>query len=250
MATKPKQVAEESADVSSAKPKDMANAYLVGKLQGAVRESELREFLAESALMIERGDVSVRGWNESIKEANSSVGFKSSWGTYVPRAVLLLGVEGSERFSVSVLFNTAITASKHVESLKEIKRLNDGSTQSVFSMAKYKHRIEKARKSGESFAELANAWEVEAKATKATRGANKQTGAEGGATLRNPESVDEVVEVAKAVVVTADSVLSMALGLLRELDGEPAVIRDADTLKALENQIRIMSAAGARKVKA
>lgn len=230
-----KKTTQDNSDkVSTVLPKDTANPLLVRKLQGAVNESALRDFLKESASMILDGSVSVRGWNASIEEANTSVGFKPSWGSYVVRSFMLSSVQGSEKFSVSVLFNTAISASKNVPALRAPNKKGEAQ----FSLDLFKARIARANAEGTTFAELCAEWD---KATSKKPKPNKETGAEGGAIVKPAESVEEVVEVAKSVAVTADSVVALALGLLEGLEGEAATIRDRASSARLVETLKILS---------
>lgn len=185
------------------KAQDCANSSMAKALGATVNETALRAWFDESARLMLNGSLSARGWNATVEASNSSSVLRSTWGAYVLRAFAIGSLKGGEKISVKKLVTTTQDAAR------------------AFKADEFKSAIEGAK----SFADFVS--QIPARAPK---GANKETSAE------------KAGAVVKAVAVDFDAVITLALGLLTELEGDkslPVNIENAERLAGfIKAQIR------------
>jgi hypothetical protein len=187
------------------KVEDCANARLASALSATINEKALRAWFDESASLMLAGSLSARGWNATVEASDSSSILRSTWGAYVKRAYAIGSLKGGEKVSVKKLVTTTQDASR------------------AFSAEEFKSAIESA-KSFPDFVSLIPAREP--------KGANAQTADE------------KAADAVKAVAVDADAIITLALGLLTELEDL--------TIRNFENSDRLIGLlqASARNSKA
>ena len=177
------------------KAQDCADATLAKALGATVNETALRAWFDDSARHMLSGNLSARGWNATVEASNSSTVLRSTWGAYVLRAFAIGSLKGGEKVSVKKLVTTTQDAAR------------------AFKAEEFKSAIESAK----SYADF-----VKAIPARAPKGANAQT-------------ADEKAGAAvKAVAVDFDAVVTLALGLLTELEGDKALpvnIEQAERLR-------------------
>ena len=189
------------------KAQDLANASMAKALGATVNESALRAWFDDSARLMLNGSLSARGWNATVETSNSSTVLRSTWGAYVLRAFAVGSLKGGEKATVKKLVTITQDAAR------------------AFNAEEFKSAIESAK----SFADF-----VSMIPAREPKGANAQTADE------------KAGAVVKAVAVDFDAVVTLALGLMQELEGDKAL--PADIEKA--EQLRGFMAAQIRNAKA
>jgi len=202
----------ESTTMTTATPKqvkaeDLANKVLVQELGATVNEDAFRAWFDKSAELLIAGTLSTRGWAATVEACEGSTFAKASWRSYVVAAYNLGSLKGGEKVNVKKLITTTQDALR------------------VMSKADFKANVEISR----SFAEFAKIAEglAEDKAEAETRGAGKKVASE-----------KEISEKVKAVAVDFDAVVTLALGLFQELEGDKAVIHNFDNAEKLGRLIK------------
>ena len=187
------------------KASDCVNTSMAKALGATVNETALRAWFDESASLMLAGSLSARGWNATVEASNSSSILRATWGAYVLRAFAIGSLKGGEKITVKKLVTTTQDASR------------------AFSAEEFKSAIESA-KSFPDFVSLIPAREP--------KGANAQTADE------------KAADAVKAVAVDADAIITLALGLLTELEDL--------TIRNFENSDRLIGLlqASARNSKA
>lgn len=180
------------------KAQDCADATLAKALGATVNETALRAWFDDSARHMLSGNLSARGWNATVEASNSSTVLRSTWGAYVLRAFAIGSLKGGEKVSVKKLVTTTQDAAR------------------AFKADEFKSAIEGAK----SFAEF-----VKSIPARAPKGANKETSAE------------KAADAVKAVAVDADAIITLALGLLTEL--EDVTIHNFENAERLEGILKV-----------
>ena len=185
------------------KAEDCANVNLAKALSATINEKALRAWFDESAELMLAGSLSARGWNATVEASDSSSILRSTWGAYVKRAYAIGSLKGGEKVTVKKLVTTTQDAAR------------------AFSAEEFKSALDSA-KSFPDFVSMIPAREP--------KGANSETADE------------KVAEAVKAVAVDFDAVVTLALGLLTELEGDKALpvnIENAERLAGfIKAQIR------------
>ena len=185
------------------KAQDCADSTLAKALGATVNETALRAWFDDSARHMLSGNLSARGWNATVEASNSSTVLRSTWGAYVLRAFAIGSLKGGEKVAVKKLVTVTQDAAR------------------AFKAEEFKSAIEGAK----SYADF-----VKAIPARAPKGANKETSAE------------KAGAVVKAVAVDFDAIVTLALGLLTELEGDKALpvnIEEAERLAGfIKAQIR------------
>lgn len=201
----------ESKTMTTATPKqvkteDTANKALAQELGATINEGAFRAWFDKSAEMVLAGSLSTRGWSATVEACEGSTFAKSSWRSYVVSAYNLGSIKGGERVNVRKLITTTQDALR------------------VMTKAEFKDNLEVAR----SFADFVKIVEslTEDKPAK-TRGAGKETADE-----------KDISEKVKAVAVDFDAVVTLALGLFQELEGEKALVHNFDNAEKLGRLIK------------
>jgi len=189
------------------KAQDLANASMAKALGATVNESALRAWFDDSARLMLNGSLSARGWNATVETSNSSTVLRSTWGAYVLRAFAIGSLKGGEKVAVKKLVTVTQDAAR------------------AFKADELKEKIQEAK----SFADF-----VKGIPARAPKGANAQTADE------------KAGAVVKAVAVDFEAIVTLALGLMQELEGDKAL--PADIEKA--EQLRGFMAAQIRNAKA
>lgn len=179
------------------KAQDCADATLAKALGATVNETALRAWFDDSARHMLSGNLSARGWNATVEASNSSTVLRSTWGAYVLRAFAIGSLKGGEKVSVKKLVTTTQDAAR------------------AFKAEEFKSAIENAK----SFPDF-----VKSIPARAPKGANSATADE------------KAANAVKAVAVDADAVITLALGLLSEL--EDVTIRNFDNAQRLEGLLK------------
>jgi hypothetical protein len=189
------------------KSEDVANKALAQELGATINEGAFRAWFDKSAEMVLAGSLSTRGWSATVEACEGSTFAKSSWRSYVVAAYNLGSIKGGEKVNVRKLITTTQDALR------------------VMTKAEFKENLEVAR----SFADFVKIVEAlaEDKAETETRGAGKETASE-----------KDISAKVKAVAVDADAVITLALGLLAELEGDKALIHNFDNAEKLARALK------------
>lgn len=196
-----------SATPKQVKTEDTANKALAQELGATINEGAFRAWFDKSAEMVLAGSLSTRGWSATVEACEGSTFAKSSWRSYVVAAYNLGSIKGGEKVNVRKLITTTQDALR------------------VMTKAEFKENLEVAR----SFADFVKIVEglSEDKAEAKTRGAGKETASE-----------KDINAQVKAVAVDADAVITLALGLLGELEGDKALIHNFDNAEKLARALK------------
>jgi hypothetical protein len=188
------------------KTEDTANKALAQELGATINEGAFRAWFDKSAEMVLAGSLSTRGWAATVEACEGSTFAKSSWRSYVVAAYNLGAIKGGDKVNVRKLITTTQDALR------------------VMTKAEFKENLEVAR----SFADFVKIVEglSEDKPAK-TRGAGKEVASE-----------KDISEKVKAVAVDADAVITLALGLLGELEGDKALIHNFDNAEKLARALK------------
>lgn len=185
------------------KAQDCANSSMAKALGATVNETALRAWFDESARLMLNGSLSARGWNATVEASNSSSVLRSTWGAYVLRAYAIGSLKGGEKISVKKLVTTTQDAARG------------------FNAEELKAAIVGAKSFADFVAQIP---------ARAPKGANKETADE------------KAGAIVKSVAVDFDAVVTLALGLMTELEGDKALpvnIAEAERLAGfLSIQIR------------
>ena len=189
------------------KVEDIANKFMAEELGATVNESAFRVWFDKSGEMIIAGSLSTRGWAATVDSCEGSTFAKSSWRSYVVDAYNLGSIKGGEKVNVKKLITTTQNALR------------------VMNKAEFKENVQGAR----SFADFSGLVKsmIEDKAEADTRGAGKETASE-----------KEISKQMKAVAVDFDSVVTLALGLFQELDGDKALVHNFENAEKLGRLIK------------
>lgn len=185
------------------KAQDLANASMAKALGATVNESALRAWFDDSARLMLNGSLSARGWNATVETSNSSTVLRSTWGAYVLRAFAIGSLKGGEKIAVKKLVTVTQDAAR------------------AFKADELKEKIQEAK----SFADF-----VKAIPARAPKGANAQTADE------------KAGAVVKAVAVDMDAIITLALGLMQELEGDKALIRNYSNAEKLVGFVKMQTA--------
>ena len=189
------------------KAEDLANKALVQELGATVNEDAFRAWFDKSAELLIAGTLSTRGWAATVDACEGSTFAKSSWRSYVVAAYNLGSLKGGEKVNVKKLITTTQDALR------------------VMNKAEFKENVEIARSFSDFVKIVEGLKEDEAEAE--TRGAGKKVASE-----------KEISEKVKAVAVDFDAVVTLALGLFQELEGDKAVIHNFDNAEKLGRLIK------------
>lgn len=189
------------------KVEDSANVDLTRELGNTVNEEAFRAWFDKSAEMVLAGSLSTRGWSATVDACEGSTFAKGSWRAYVVNAYNLGSLKGGEKVNVKKLITTTQNALR------------------VMNKAEFKANIEQIS----SFADFVGLVKglVEVEAERETRGAGKETSSE-----------KEISKQMKAVAVDFDSVVTLALGLFQELEGDKALVHNFDNAEKLGRLIK------------
>jgi hypothetical protein len=189
------------------KVEDIANLSMAGELGATVNEIAFRVWFDKSAEMVIAGSLSTRGWAATVDACEGSTFAKASWRSYVVDAYNLGSLKGGEKVNVKKLVTTTQDALR------------------VMSKAEFKENVQGAR----SFADFSGLVKsmIEDKAEAETRSAGKQTASE-----------KEISKQVKAVAVDFDAVVTLALGLFQELEGDKALVHNFDNAEKLGRLIK------------
>jgi hypothetical protein len=202
----------ESKTMTSATPKqvkteDTANKALAQELGATINEGAFRAWFDKSAEMVLAGSLSTRGWSATVDACEGSTFAKSSWRSYVVAAYNLGSIKGGDKVNVRKLITTTQDALR------------------VMDKAELKENLEIARSFADFVKIVEGLAEVEAEAK--TRGAGKETASE-----------KDISKQVKAVAVDFDAVVTLALGLFQELEGEKALVHNFDNAEKLGRLIK------------
>lgn len=193
------------------KTEDTANKALALELGATVNEGAFRAWFDKSAEMILAGSLSTRGWAATVEACEGSTFARGSWRSYVVAAYNLGAIKGGDKVNVKKLITTTQEALR------------------VMNKDEFKANLEVAR----SFADFVKIAEklaedkAEAEAEAPTRGAGKETASE-----------KEIAKQMKAVAVDFDAVVTLALGLFAELEGDSALIHNFDNAEKLARVLK------------
>lgn len=189
------------------KTEDTANKALVQELGATVNEGAFRAWFDKSAELIISGGLSTRGWAATVDACEGSTFARSSWRSYVVAAYNLGSIKGGDKVNVKKLITTTQDALR------------------VMSKAEFKDNLEVVR----SFADFTGLVKTltEDEQEKETRGAGKETASE-----------KDINKQMKAVAVDFDAVVTLALGLFQELEGDKALVHNFDNAEKLGRLIK------------
>lgn len=191
------------------KAEDLANNALTLELGKTVNEDLLRVWFDKSAELVIGGSLSSRGWAASVDACQGSTLAKSTWRSYVVDAYNLGSLKGGEKINVRKLVTTTQDALR------------------VMTKAEFKENVQIARSFAEFVKIMDKITEEKAEAEAETRGAGKQVASE-----------KEIEKQIKAVAVDFDAVVTLALGLFHELEGDSAIIHNFDNAEKLGRLIK------------
>jgi len=200
-------MATTTATAKQVKAEDLANKALVQELGATVNEDAFRAWFDKSAELLIAGSLSTRGWAATVEACEGSTFAKASWRSYVVAAYNLGSLKGGEKVNVKKLITTTQDALR------------------VMKKAEFKANVEISR----SFADFSGLVKTlsEDKEEAETRGAGKETASE-----------KEIKKQIEAVAVDFDAVVTLALGLFQELEGDKAVIHNFDNAEKLGRLIK------------
>jgi len=189
------------------KTEDTANKALALELGATVNETAFRAWFDKSAEMILAGSLSTRGWAATVDACEGSTFARASWRSYVVAAYNLGATKGGSKVNVRKLITTTQEALR------------------VMTKDEFKMNLEVVS----SFADFAGLVKglAEAEAEAETRGAGKKVASE-----------KDIEKEIKAVAVDADAVITLALGLLAELEGDSALIHNFDNAEKLARVLK------------
>jgi hypothetical protein len=206
----------ESKKMTTATPKqikaeDIANLSMAGELGATVNEVAFRVWFDKSAEMILAGSLSTRGWGATVDACEGSTFAKATWRSYVVDAFNLGSLKGGDKVNVKKLVTTTQDALR------------------VMNKAEFKENVLKASSFADFGKILAKIVEdsAEDEAEAETRGAGKQTASE-----------KEISKQMKAVAVDFDAVVTLALGLFQELEGDSALVHNFENAEKLGRLIK------------
>ncbi len=189
------------------KTEDTANKALALELGATINEGAFRAWFDKSAEMVIAGSLSTRGWAATVEACEGSTFAKGSWRSYVVDAYNLGSLKGGEKVNVKKLVTTTQDALR------------------VMSKAEFKENVQIAR----SFADFGKIVDglTEDKAEAETRSAGKETASE-----------KEISAKMKAAAVDFDAVVTLALGLFQELEGDKALVHNFENAEKLGRLIK------------
>jgi hypothetical protein len=181
------------------KAEDCVNKDMAKALGATVNESALRAWFDKSAELMLDGKLSKRGWSATVEASNSSTVLRESWAPYVVRAYAVGQLKGGDKALTKKLVTTTQDATR------------------AWSAEEFKSALDSAK----SFNEFVSM--IPARESKSGRGA--------GATAD-----EKAAEAVKAIAVDADSIITLALGLLTDL--EDVTIHNFDNAQRLEGLLK------------
>jgi hypothetical protein len=193
------------------KKEDLADLSMASELGATVNEKAFRVWFDKSAEMILAGSLSTRGWSATVEACEGSTFAKGSWRAYVVNAYNLGSLKGGSKVNVKKLITTTQNALR------------------VMNKAEFKENVENASDFAEFCEILAGIEEHAAiiEAEEAKRGAGKQTASE-----------KEIAKQVQAVAVDFDAVVTLALGLFQELEGDKALVHNFENAEKLGRLIK------------
>lgn len=194
--------------VKEVKVEDIANKALVKELGATVNEEAFRAWFDKSAEMIISKGLSTRGWAATVEACEGSTFAKASWRSYVVDAYNLGSKKGGDKVNVKKLITTTQDALR------------------VMSKDEFRANVETSS-SFADFKGLVKTLTEDVEVEKETRGAGKKVASE-----------KEISEQVKAVAVDFDAVVTLALGLFQELEGDSAVIHNFENAEKLGRLIK------------
>jgi hypothetical protein len=202
-----KEMTTTTATAKQVKTEDTANKALALELGATVNEDAFRAWFDKSAELVIAGSLSTRGWAATVDACEGSTFAKSSWRSYVVNAYNLGSIKGGEKVNVKKLITTTQNALR------------------VMDKKEFKENVEIAR----SFADFSGLVKTlsEDKEEAQTRGAGKETASE-----------KDITAQVKAVAVDFDAVVTLALGLFQELEGDKALVHNFDNAEKLGRLIK------------
>lgn len=200
-----------TATTKEIKKEDLADLSMASELGATVNETAFRAWFDKSAEMRIAGLLSTRGWAATVDACTGSTFAKASWRSYVVDAYNLGSLKGGEKINVKKLITTTQDALR------------------VMTKDEFKANVELARSFSDFQAILAKIVEevAEDEAEAVTRGAGAQTASE-----------KEISKQMKAVAVDFDAVVTLALGLFQELEGEKALVHNFENAEKLGRLIK------------
>lgn len=189
------------------KAEDIANKTLARELGATVNEDAFRAWFDKSAEMILAGSLSTRGWAATVDACEGSTFARASWRSYVVAAYNLGATKGGSKVNVRKLITTTQEALR------------------VMTKDEFKANLEGVS----SFADFAKIVKglAEIEAERETRGAGKKVASE-----------KDIEKEIKAVAVDADAIITLALGLFAELEGDAALIHNFDNAEKLARGLK------------
>jgi hypothetical protein len=196
-----------TATTKQVKTEDTANKALALELSATVNEDAFRAWFDKSAELVISGSLSTRGWAATVDACEGSTFAKSSWRSYVVNAYNLGSIKGGEKVNVKKLITTTQSALR------------------VMDKKEFKQNVEISR----SFADFSGLVKTlsEDKAEEKTRGAGSEVASE-----------KEISKQMKAVAVDFDAVVTLALGLFQELEGDKALVHNFENAEKLGRLIK------------
>lgn len=200
-----------TATTKQVKTEDTANKALALELGATVNEEAFRAWFDKSAELVIAGSLSTRGWSATVDACEGSTFAKGSWRAYVVNAYNLGSLKGGSKVNVKKLITTTQDALR------------------VMNKAEFKENVENSSSFAEFCTILAGIEKDLAliEAEEATRGAGKQTSSE-----------KEISKQVKAVAVDFDAVVTLALGLFQELEGDKALVHNFENAEKLGRLIK------------
>jgi hypothetical protein len=195
-----------TATAKQVKTEDTANKALAQELGATINEGAFRAWFDKSAEMVLAGSLSTRGWAATVESCEGSTFAKASWRSYVVAAYNLGSIKGGDKVNVRKLITTTQDALR------------------VMTKAEFKENLELVRLFAD-FSGLVKTLTEDKEAE--TRGAGKETASE-----------KDISKQVKAVAVDADAVITLALGLLGELEGDKALIHNFDNAEKLARALK------------
>jgi hypothetical protein len=189
------------------KIEDSANVDLTRELGATVDENAFRVWFDKSAEMRIAGLLSTRGWAATVDACEGSTFAKASWRSYVVDAYNLGSLKGGQKVNVKKLITTTQDALR------------------VMSKDEFKANVEISN-SFSDFVQIVGQL-TEDRAEAETRGAGAETASE-----------KDISKQMKAVAVDFDAVVTLALGLFQELEGDKALVHNFENAEKLGRLIK------------
>ena len=186
---------------------DLADVNLARELSATFDINAERVWWGKARAKVESGSISVRGLKETIKlveQTGEAPTIRSTWSQYFMDAFSVEDLEGGKAQPLKAILNVTIQGTRKTGGREGFAEILKGV---------------------KSFKALQKKVEALPKKESAKSGKSEETSAE------------DVEAYLREVMISADAVVVLALGLLQELEGDSAVIHDVANARKLKRTL-------------